>query len=286
MRIHSSDPLTSMVNTGTASTVSETANGSSIDVSSTGLVTVTDPLGNVSAFAITDLQLNLTDLGANDTIDIAGNNPFTNGIFVDGDASFTDVINYTAGSDAAVTVNPSTATISQTGGGAVVYAGIQSVNLIASGSTSTLTVEALARGESLDFTQTGAGAGSFTFVGTGVAADTAPAVHLHGLRLRRHRRRRHEQPTQPQPGHDGQQPGHGDRLPATSMRPSRHDDPDDWAICRPCSPRYRSEPEPGSGLRRSRQQQATRLTSTVTSTAPGRIVPSRPTAGRWPPIRR
>ena len=145
-----------VVNTGAATSVQATASGDVIGVMSAGLVKVTDLFGNVSEFAVTDTQLVLSDLGNNDTINIAGTNSFTNGIYVDGNASFSDVINFTAGSNAAVTVVPGTATISQAGAGAVFYAGIQSVNLAASGSTSMLTVNGSATAEAFDFTQTGA----------------------------------------------------------------------------------------------------------------------------------
>ena len=122
-----------------------------------------------------------SDLGNNDTINIAGNNPFTNGIYVDGNASFSDVINYTAGSNAAVTVMPSTSTVSQAGAGAVFYSGIQSVNLAASGSTSTLTVNGSATTEAFDFTQTSASAGSFTVVGPVGAIDAFPLFTYTGF---------------------------------------------------------------------------------------------------------
>ncbi len=171
----------SVVNTGAATSVEATASGDMICVMSAGLVEVTDLFGNVSEFAVTDTQLVFSDLGNNDTINIAGNNPFTNGIYVDGNASFSDVINYTAGSDAAVTVTPSTSTVSQAGAGAVFYAGIQSVNLAASGSTSTLTVNGSATAEAFDFTPTGASAGSFTVVGPGGAIDASPLFTYTGF---------------------------------------------------------------------------------------------------------
>jgi hypothetical protein len=172
----------SVVNTGTATSVAATASGDVIGVTGAGLVTVTDLFGNVSAFAVTDTQLVFSDLGNNDTINIAGNNSFTNGIYVDGNASFSDVINYTAGSNAAVTVVPSTSTVSQAGAGAVFYSGIQSVNLMAaSGSTSTLTVNGAATTEAFDFTQTSASAGSFTVVGPVGAINVFPPFTYTGF---------------------------------------------------------------------------------------------------------
>ena len=86
----------SVVNTGAAGSVQATASGDMISVTSTGVVEVTDVFKNVSEFAVANTQLVFSDLGNNDTINIAGNNPFTNGIYVDGNASFSDVINYTA----------------------------------------------------------------------------------------------------------------------------------------------------------------------------------------------
>jgi hypothetical protein len=176
-----------VVNTGAATSVQATASGDTIGVTSAGVVTVSDMFSNFSEFATTDTQLALSDLGNNDTInindtlDIAHNNPFTNGIDVNGNASFSDVINYTAGSNAAVTVTPSTSTISQVGAGAVFYAGVRSVNLAASGSTSTLTVNGAATAEAFDFTQTGPGSGSFTVVGSGAAIAVSPLFTYTGF---------------------------------------------------------------------------------------------------------
>ena len=170
-----------MVNTGAATSVQATASGDGIVVTSAGLVEVTDLFSNFSEFAVTDTQLVFSNLGNNDTFNIAGNHPFTKGIYVDGNASFSDVINYTAGSNAAVTVMPSTSTVSQAGAGAVFYAGIQSVNLAASGSTSSLTVNGAATAEAFDFTQTGAGAGSFTVVGPGAAIAVSPLFTYMGF---------------------------------------------------------------------------------------------------------
>ena len=161
---------------------------------SAGVVEVTDFFGNAtSASSLLPIHnWQFSDLGNNDTINIAGNNPFTNGIYVNGNASFSDVLNFTASSDAAVTVTPSTSTVSQAGSGAVFYAGIESVNMAASGSTSTLTVNGAATAEAFDFTQTSPGAGSFTVVGPGEAIDASPLFTYTGFGNRRHRRRRHE----------------------------------------------------------------------------------------------
>ena len=172
----------SVVNTGAATSVQATASGDMIAVTSAGWSRLPTSLAtSVSEFAVTDTQLVFSDLGNNDTINIAGNNPFTNGIYVDGNASFSDVINYTASSNAAVTVTPSTSTVSQAGAGAVFYSGIQSVNLAASGSTSTLTVNGAATAEAFDFTQTGASAGSFTVVGPVGAIDAFPLFTYMGF---------------------------------------------------------------------------------------------------------
>ena len=176
----------SVVNTGAAGSVQATASGDMISVMSTGVVEVTDFINNVSnnvsEFAVTNTQLVFSDLGNNDTINIAGNNSFTNGIYVDGNASFSDVINYNASSNAAVTVTPSTSTVSQAGAGAVFYSGIQSVNLMAaSGSTSTLTVNGAATTEAFDFTQTSASAGSFTVVGPVGAINVFPPFTYTGF---------------------------------------------------------------------------------------------------------
>ena len=171
----------SVVNTGAATSVEATASGDVIGVTSAGLVEVTDLFGNFGEFAVTGTQLVFSDLGNNDTINIAGNNPFTNGIYVDGNASFSDVINYTASSNAAVTITPSTATVSQAGAGTVFYAGIQSVNLVASGSTSMLTVNGAATTEAFDFTQTSASVGSFTIVGPVGAINAIPLFTYTGF---------------------------------------------------------------------------------------------------------
>jgi hypothetical protein len=172
----------SVSNTGTTSIVNATESGDTIAVTSAGLVTVTDLVGNLSEFNVADLQLVLNGLGNSDTINIPGNHPFTNGIYVYGNASYTDVINYTATSGAGVTVTPSVCSISQTGAGAVVYAGINRVNLTAGGATSTLTVagsiaSSLAGAEDFDFTPTAAGAGSFTDAGPGAPVSSTPLFY-------------------------------------------------------------------------------------------------------------
>ena len=171
----------SVVNTGASTSVVATASGDVIAVTSAGLVGVTDLFGNVSSFAVTNTQLVFSDLGNNDTITVAGNNPFTNGIYVDGNASFSDIITYNPSSNAAVTVAPGKSTVSQAGA-AVFYAGIQSLNLqAASGSTSTLTVDGSGAADAFDFTQTGAGAGSFTVVGPGPAINASPLFTYSGF---------------------------------------------------------------------------------------------------------
>jgi hypothetical protein len=169
-----------VVNTGAASSVAASASGDVIGVTSAGVVEVTDLFGNDSEFAVTDTQLVFSDLGNKETINIAGNNPFTNGIDVDGNASFTDVINYTAGANAAVTVTPGTSTVSQPGAGAVFFGGIKSVNLTAGGSASTLTVDGSAQAENFDFTPTAAGAGSFT-TRLSAASGSTPTFTYTGI---------------------------------------------------------------------------------------------------------
>jgi hypothetical protein len=181
----------SVVNSGTTSAVNATASGDTINVTNvsatTAQVEVTDVVGNVSTFIVAGGAANkllFNGLGANDTIDIAGNNPFKNGIFVDGNAWFTDVINYTAGSGDAVSVTPSCATIRESGAGGnygpVVYPGINRVNLIASGTASTLTVAGAAQPEDFDFTPSAAGAGSFT-AGLGAAIGSTQQFSYTGI---------------------------------------------------------------------------------------------------------
>jgi hypothetical protein len=171
----------SVVNTGAATSVEATASGDAIVVQYSKLVVVTDLFGNVCGFPVTDTQLVFKDLGNNDTIKLNGNR-FTNGIYVDGNASFSDVINYRDVSGAPVTVTPSTATVSQAGAGAgaVFFAGIQSVNLEAGGSAA-LTVNGSGAAAAFDFTPTGAGAGSFTVVGSGAAIATSPLFTYTGF---------------------------------------------------------------------------------------------------------
>jgi hypothetical protein len=162
-----------VVNTGTTSTVNATASGDTIGVTNAvigsttlGQVEVTDLSGNVTEFDVSDPQLVLNVPGNRDTINVAGNHPFTKGLYVYGNASYSDSLNDTAASGDAIAVTPSSATITETGAagayGPVVYAGIDNVNLIASGATSTLTVAGSAQAENFDFTPTAAGAGSFT----------------------------------------------------------------------------------------------------------------------------
>ncbi len=163
-----------VVNTGMTSTVNATASGDKISVTNAviagttvGQVEVTGLSGNVSLFDVTDPQLVLNVPGNSDTINVAGNHPFTNGLYVYGNASYSDALNDTAGSGDAVTVTPSTSTISETGsGGPVVFAGINSVNLTASGATAMLTVAGSPEAEDFDFTPTATGAGSFTASGS------------------------------------------------------------------------------------------------------------------------
>ncbi len=165
-----------VVNTAMTTTVNATASGDTISVTAGGLVVVTGLSGNVSLFDVTDPQLVLNVPGNSDTINVAGNHPFKNGLDVYGNASFSDILNDTAGSGDAVTVTPSSSTISETGAGAtygpVVYAGISRVNLTASDATSTLAVDGSAGQEDFAFTPTAAAAGSFTATGPGAASAT------------------------------------------------------------------------------------------------------------------
>ena len=255
------DPDThSVVNTGAATSVQATASGDVIGVTSAGLVTVTDLFGDVSQFASTDTQLALIDLGNNDTINIAGNCPFRNGIDVDGNASFSDVINYTASSNAAVTITPGTATVSQTGAGAVFYAGIQSVNLAGGGATSTLTVNGNSTAEAFDFTQTGTGSGGFTVVERVRAVTAFPLFTYTGF-------------GSGVTVEGGTTPGYalkvsdwdGNLATVTGYSyanesVSANDDRDGRAICRPRSPLHRRGPaaEHGSGFCRRRSQRLLR----------------------------
>jgi hypothetical protein len=173
-----------VVNTGMTSTVNATASGDTIGVSAGGLVSVTGLSGNVSLFDVTDPQLVLNVPGNSDTINVAGNHPFTNGLYVYGNASYSDALNDTAGSGDAVIVTPSSATITEVGdGGAfgpVVYAGINRVNLTASGAASSLIVAGSAGQETFAFTPTAAGAGSFT-TSLGAALGATPQFTYTGV---------------------------------------------------------------------------------------------------------
>jgi hypothetical protein len=174
----------SVVNTGTATSVEATVNGDGIGVGDLfpGVVEVTDLFGNLSEFAVTDTQLVFSDLGNKDTINVVANHLFTNGIDVNGNASFSDVLNYTPSLNAAVTVTPGTSSVSQAGAGAVYYAGVQTVKLQAPiGSTSALTVNGAATAEAFNFSETSASAGSFTVAGPGVAINTSPLFTYAGF---------------------------------------------------------------------------------------------------------
>ena len=169
----------SVVNAGTASTVNATTSGDTITVTNVGTTEVqvqaTDVLGNVSTFYVTggaNNELLFNGLGDNDTINIPGDHPFGGGIYVYGNASFSDALNFNASDSpgAAVSVTPSTSTIIETpfGGvayGSVIYAGISTVNVTGdSGSPANLTYNSVASlGDTL--TATGNDAGSIASAG-------------------------------------------------------------------------------------------------------------------------
>ncbi len=119
-----------------------------------------DPTGSVTT-------LRLRGIGPNNTFntDVSDNTAFPASLTVQvqgtGATSSADILNYTATSGAATTINYGTSTISQTGpaNSPVQFSGIGTLNETSSGAGSTLTVVGAAQPNAFTYTPTGANAG-------------------------------------------------------------------------------------------------------------------------------
>jgi hypothetical protein len=150
-------------------TINGVANASEIfTVSSTGNIDLSQPtavsgtlnrlLLNVATPGVSQLQL--VGLAQNNTFNVAGNHPFTAGVFVDGDPG---IVNFTGDGTAAVTADLGAGTVTETGFGPVAYTGVGTANLSVGGNA--LTILGTAGPDSLTYTPTGAAAGTLTDAG-------------------------------------------------------------------------------------------------------------------------
>ncbi len=147
-------------------TINGVANASeTFVVSAAGNIDLSQPTGTAGQFNRLLLnvatpgvsQLQLVGLSQNDTFNVAGNHPFTGGVFVDGDPG---TLNFTGDGTAAVTADLAADTVTETGFGPVAYTGVGTVNADAGGAA--VTVNDANAADSLTVTPTAANAATLT----------------------------------------------------------------------------------------------------------------------------
>jgi hypothetical protein len=129
-------------------------------VAATGVVTLNAQIP-VSTPGVSTLTLN--GLAGDNTFNVAGNDPFTGGVFVDGDPG---TLNFTGDGTAGVTADLGASSVVETGFGPVDFTGLATANIGVGGNT--LTIDGTAGDDNLTYTPTGAGtqgAGTVTDAG-------------------------------------------------------------------------------------------------------------------------
>jgi hypothetical protein len=115
-------------------------------------------------------ELQLAGLAGNDTFNVAGNHPFTAGVFVDGNPG---TLNFTGDGTALVTADLGARTVTETGFGAVAYTGVATANINVGGNS--LLVKGTPGPNSFTCTPTGAAAGTVSDAGV------VPTINFSGV---------------------------------------------------------------------------------------------------------
>jgi hypothetical protein len=162
-------------------TINGVANASEIfSVSSAGNINLDQPVAvgvpnglllNVATPGVSELQL--VGLATNDTFYVAGNHPFTAGVFVDGDPG---TLNFTGDGTAAVTADLGASTVTETGFGPVGYTGVGTVNISVGGNA--LTIDGTAGDDNLTYTPT---VGGTQGAGTVTDAGQPTTLNFNGV---------------------------------------------------------------------------------------------------------